>query len=116
MTHDELASIEARSKAIDSCGMRGRAYCYDECNSDCFVENFAHTKLLLAEVKRLTRELDALKKDVASNIDGVCYICVHKNVSAYKEPCCECSAFIVRSKTSYWQWRGVQEADNGVNE
>jgi len=81
---------------------------YDDYIDHPDAEFIAHSKQdvasLIAEVKRLTRERDALFIDLKEGT--VCDYCIHAN-SYNDPPCQECS-----SKNDHWQWRGVQEGDN----
>jgi len=90
MTHEELEKLLIKTG------------CYDYISSH-------HVEKLIAEVKRLTRERDALLKDIKSAIAhsvGRCSLCKFKETKEYHDPCDACLA------NGYWQWRGVQEADN----
>ena len=132
MTHDEMGSIEARINAISLCTCHGKVYCYEHCYRDCFVENFADAKLLLAEVKRLNGEieanrtksliktnrliieLEAAKTDLKYFAGDFCDSCIHFHTPEEDAEQCHKCTVIKKGDTSNWQWRGVQGGDNGV--
>ena len=107
MTHDELEAIEARIKAISLCTGYGKTYCYEQCCRDCFVENFSDAKALIAEVKRLARERDAMMTDMVelSDLNVHCALC--KNGSD-----CDISLTDIDYFIGCFKWRGVQEDNN----
>ena len=96
MTSEELEAIEARL-TMEVIHRLPTAVLYNEIHG------------LIAEVKRLTRERDALLKDMknaVSHMVSACYLCKFKETKESYDPCNACLA------NGYWQWRGVQEADN----
>jgi len=96
MTHEELEATKARV-TIDRLAYTGRHVIYNEIQG------------LIAEVERLTRENEALKKDVKENASGICEVCKYENVPAKQDPCAGCAPHRRESHTSRWEWRGIKE-------
>ena len=69
---------------------------------------------LLAEVERLTRELEAAKRDMAiSSMD--CTTCKYADLAECLSPCCDCGNPEWGGSRENWQWRGAT-GDGGTHE
>jgi len=99
MIREELDAIEARLALKE-----GTPQDYRE-----FISNArSDIRTLIAEVERLTREHEALAKDVKENASGICEVCKYEHVLAKDIPCAGCAPHRREGHTSNWQWRGVQ--------
>ena len=109
MTHEELEAIEGRRDALEN-AMGCNPYEYAVLTSN----TAGDIPALIAEVKRLTRERDVAVSDLKFFAGGFCSSCKHFRLSKECEPCNKCSKTRdAENATNNWQWRGVQEADDG---
>jgi len=131
MTHEKLEAIEARCNASTSGPWRFEHTPYNDDpfrvgNNEFVISKSILSKqdanfiaqakqdipALIAEVKRLTRERDAAVADLNYFAGNFCDSCIHFHTPIEDaEPCHKCTV-LTHSDTSYWQWRGVQEAGN----
>jgi len=109
MTHDELEAIEAKYNRVKNHNLTKH-------NHISLTKVANNVPRLIAEVKSLKRENDALKDDLENYASDFCDICINYFADADKAPCNKCNRLSVKNTTSYWQWRGLQEADSGVKE
>jgi len=132
MTHDELEAIEARCNTATPGPWKFEHTPYSDDpirvgNSEYIICHSVLSKrdanfiaqagqdvsALIAEVKRLKRELDAAKADIHTAIkspSNICDLCFKNNI---------CDMFGRNDSTvrrcTVFKWRGVQEADNAGN-
>ena len=108
MTQEDLGAIEARLKVARTINAIEDDE-DDECENNVSQFYEHDVFLLVAEVKRLTKERDTavadLREAIATVCDDECKFCKHGNSTE----CAICNT----DAENRWEWRGVKETVNG---